>query len=225
MTNGSSPQSTPTAQAEPQNATFPAEAFLPSVQFNKFGNVGDESALTGAHVTVVQGPRESPPAVTSAEVPLLAIPLPYVAPPGLPLAVVVAAEGHDHFLAAQIQRLLNPAATRVDLIHVTWLPHIISTADASRDIDNPEATELLAFEGAPEALVTTADALQAAGFQVSAHLRHDRQPVEALKRYVASKPPALIVVGLHRHGEGIGRVLMRATGRPVLFVEAREARG
>src|SRR5690606_13337342 len=90
--------------------------------------------------------------------------------------VVIAVEGADRRMAEEVAKLLSPSTTHIALVHVTWLPGIVTSPLDEGGIDNPHPQDLLAYRGAREALVDTANELRAFGFDVSTHLREDRDP-------------------------------------------------
>jgi hypothetical protein len=69
--------------------------------------------------------------------------------------------------------------------------------------------------------VETAAALRDVGFSVQTHLRGDRQPVAGISSFVSEYPAQLVVLGLGRHGLGIGRGLWRRHALPILYLDAR----
>jgi hypothetical protein len=194
-------------------------AFVPSVRFVTVES--RDRPHDGTTVWVATPALDGSLPVSARNVPLLALAAVAQAPVAPPRLAVVAVEGRDRRMADQIAGLLNPATTRLALVHVTWVPGLAPSPLDPTGIDNPAPTDLLAYEGASDALIDTAQALRDAGFVVSTHLRQDKHPGVALRAFVSEAAPALIVVGLHRHGEGIGTLLLRDTARPVLFVDAR----
>jgi hypothetical protein len=135
--------------------------------------------------------------------------------------VIVAVEGRDTHMAGALAALLDPAKVGIALVHVTWIPGIAGAPMGEGGLDNPAASDLLAYEGAREALIGTADALEEAGFSVSTHLREDRDPAGPLAELIEYYRPDLFVLGLGRHGPGIGRRLLERVRVPVLYVQAR----
>jgi hypothetical protein len=189
----------------------------------RFAALGDAVRPVGA-VNVVSIPaHEHEPEGLSAEVlPLLAVPEGDVARNGEDLCkVLVAVEGRDVRMADAISALLDPVRAGIALIHVTWIPGIAGAPIGESGLDNPSPTDLLAFEGAREALIGTAEDLTAAGFNVSTHLREDRDPAVALAGFIERHNPDLFVLGLGRHGAGIGRRLLERVRLPLLYVRAR----
>lgn len=139
-----------------------------------------------------------------------------------PALVVVAAEGRDERIAVEVARLLDPARARVALLHVTWLPGFASAPIPEHGLDDPAASDLLMYEGAREALIDRAAELRAAGFVVSTHLRIARHPAEALVAQLEARTSTMLVLGLGRHGAGIGREVLRRSPLPILYVDARD---
>lgn len=135
--------------------------------------------------------------------------------------VVIAAEGRDAGIARAVIALLDPEAVAIELVHVTWLPGIALSRIDDQGIDNPSNQDLLMFEGAREALLERAGELRASGFQVTSHLRMNRSPADAIIMYLRERPAQLLVLGLGRHGAGIGRDAMHSWPLPLLFVNAR----
>lgn len=177
-----------------------------------------------AHVLVTRLPAQGADAfvVTGDHVPLLAIPAGWnLALPAEGVLTVVAAEGADRRLAKAVAVLLDPTATGLAIVHATWLPGTIASPLPQGGLDNPDPSELLLYRGAVEALVDTATELRAAGFSVSTHLREARDPAEALAGVIAEAQPALVVLGLGRHGAGIGSRLLHDVPVPILYVAAR----
>jgi hypothetical protein len=138
-----------------------------------------------------------------------------------PHRILVAAEGADRKLADAIAAVLDPGRVALAVVHVTWVPGIASSPLPEGGIDQPEQIDLLLYRGASEALIDTADALRRAGFAVSTHLREHHQPAVALLQEIERERPALVLLGLGRHGAGIGRDLLREARIPVLYVDAR----
>jgi hypothetical protein len=160
--------------------------------------------------------------VTSDQVPLLAIPADWsLALPAEGVLTVVAAEGADRRLAQAVTAVLDPTATGLALLHATWLPGTVNSPLPPGGLDNPEPSELLLYRGAVEALIDTATDLRMAGFNVSTHLREARDPAEALAGVIIEAQPALLVLGLGKHGAGIGSRLRHDTPVPILYVRAR----
>jgi hypothetical protein len=133
----------------------------------------------------------------------------------------VAAEGADRNIAAEVAALLDPGVVGIDIVHVTWLPGIVMSPLGPEGLDNPQPPDLLLYRGAHEALIDTAQALRDAGFSVHAHLRENRHPSAALLKEIEQLAPAMAVLGLGKHGAGIGRDILRETRIPVLYVAAR----
>lgn len=135
--------------------------------------------------------------------------------------VLVALEGADRQMADALGALLNPAAVTLALIHVTWLSGIVTSPLDEKGLDDPQPSDLLLYRGALEALVTTADELRNLGFDVRTFLRENRDPAVPIAEFSKEAGPALIALGLGRHGSGIGERLLRNVRLPVLFVRAR----
>jgi hypothetical protein len=164
-----------------------------------------------------------PQSLAKDTLPFLALPL-HAEPDGGDIQsarVLVSAEGRDVGIAQAIVALLCPERCAIDLLHVTWLPSIVSSPIDERGVDNPHPTSLLAYQGAREALVDRAEELRAVGFAVSTYLRMSRNPEDAIVAFARGRRPLLGVLGLGRHGAGIGRVLMRETALPTLYLSVR----
>jgi hypothetical protein len=134
---------------------------------------------------------------------------------------LVAVERHDTLMASQQTPLLNPARTSLELLHVAWLPAIEPSPTAGAGLDDPRPADLVAYDGAKEALVDCAAQLRAGGFKVATHLRENRETIDALTDAAERFMPNLVVLGRGRHGIGLGRVLLREQRLPVLYVAAR----
>lgn len=161
-------------------------------------------------------------ALTSALLPLLVIPAEWnLALPEEGVLTLVAAEGADKRLAVAVCALLDPVATGLAIVHATWLPGTVASPLPVEGLDNPEPSELLLYRGAVEALVETASTLREFGFSVSTHLREARDPAEALAGVIDEARPALVVLGLGKHGAGIGSRLLQEARVPILYVAAR----
>ena len=194
--------------------------FAPAVSF-VFGAADRPNEMTIGVATWILGdsPNFNPQA---EELPQLVLP-----PVGSteyassPARVVVAAEGRDARIAHSIIRLLNPENVTIELVHVTWLPGIAASPIDASGIDNPGHQDLLMYDGAREALIERASELREAGFRVTTHLRLARHPADAIVAHLQDRPVQLFVLGLGRHGAGIGRDVMRANPLPLLFVNAR----
>jgi hypothetical protein len=139
-----------------------------------------------------------------------------------PAAVLMCAEGRDTGIARSIIALLRPDRCAVNLVHVTWLPGVVPSPIDANGLDNPHPTSLLAFRDARTALIDRADELRAAGFTVTTHLRMARDPADAIVPLAVDLRPGLVILGLGRHGAGIGETVMRDTQLPVLFVASRD---
>lgn len=135
--------------------------------------------------------------------------------------ILVAVEGRDRRMAAAVSELFDPQSVVIGLMHVTWMPRTIDSPLGEGGLNNPEPGELLLYRGAREALVDTASELRAAGFDVSTHLREDKDPAQPLAGTILEQQPDLFVIGLGRHGAGIARRVLDAARVPVLFVRAR----
>lgn len=138
-----------------------------------------------------------------------------------PRLVLVALEGADRQMADTLGRLLSPDAVSLALIHVTWLSGIVTSPLDEAGLDDPAPSDLLLYRGAREALVTTADELRDLGFDVHTYLRENRDPAVPIAEFSKEVGPALIALGLGRHGAGIGERLLKSIRLPVLFVRAR----
>jgi hypothetical protein len=138
-----------------------------------------------------------------------------------PATVLVAVERHDAQMAHNLVELLNPARTSLELLHVAWLPGIVPSPTAGAGLDNPQPVDLVAYEGAKEALIDCAAQLRDGGFNVTTHLRENRETLAALSTAAHRHSPALVVLGRGRHGMGLGRALLREQRLPVLYVAAR----
>lgn len=136
--------------------------------------------------------------------------------------VLVAVEGRDWKMSREIAALFDPERAMLRLLHVTWLPGTASSPIDEEGIDDPSPSDLLMYDGARDALIQRATELREAGFVVTTHLRLNRRPSAALAAEVERLAPSLIVLGLGRHGAGIGRDLWRAESTPILFVNARD---
>ncbi|MEZ4522905.1 MAG: hypothetical protein R3A46_14895 [Thermomicrobiales bacterium] len=173
-------------------------------------------------VEYLQPGEVEPPHLENATLPYLAIPVDrdreHDSGGGLAL---VAVEGRDRKMAEALAETLDPLAVGIGLMHVTWLPRVISSPLESGGLNNPEPADLLAYEGAREALFDTAQELRQARFEVSTHLREDRDPAVPLAKAIREQHPNLFVLGLGRHGSGIGRRVLEEVRIPVLFVRAR----
>ena len=198
------------------------KCFLPDVQFRL--DDGDHTKSGGKTITVANVPpsTDEPPGLKGDALPMLAIPedSPRTTEEGDCLALV-AVEGRDRQMARAITRVLNPSTTRIALLHVTWLPRTITSPLEPEGLDNPEPADLLLFYGARQALINTGNELLIAGFSVSTHLREDRDPARPLVEMIRSQRPNLLILGLGRHGAGIGRHILEVERIPELFVKAR----
>ena len=195
--------------------------FLSQVEFHLADTVDAQGppAVTVERIAAGSG---GPDALRERTLPFLAIPDEQDArPAGSGCLAVVAVEGRDREMARAVAALLDPSVTGIALVHVTWVPPTIESPFGGDGIDNPDVADLLAYEGAREALVETARVLRAAGFEVSTHLREDRDPANVLARLVDEQRPDLFVLGLGRHGAGIGKRVLDEVSVPVLYVKAR----
>lgn len=199
------------------------ECFLPGVSLIPAGESkhDQDRVLSVAHLAPSSTEMRH---LHSSTLPYLALPAEHVpARDGQGRLALVAVEGRDHLMAGALTDLLDPAVVGIGLMHVTWLPPMTSSPLESSGLDNPDPADLLAFQGAREALVDTARALRSAGFDVSTHLREDRDPAGPLAATIRRQQPDLFVLGLGSHGAGIGRRVLEAEGVsvPVLYVRAR----
>jgi hypothetical protein len=197
--------------------------FLPSVRLVLLPRDADRSR---DDVVVVEAlpPGESEPAsLRDGDTAVLVVPDRATIPANLPspATVLVAVERHDGQMARRLIELLNPAGTNLELLHVAWLPGIVPSPTAGAGLDNPQPTDLMAYDGAKEALLDCAAQLRAGGFNVATHLRENRATLEALTVATQRYTPALVVLGRGRHGVGLGRSLLREQQLPVLYVAAR----
>lgn len=198
-----------------------AALFRPAVRFTE-RRARDQAAATDVLVERLAAGETEPQGLTRDALPLLAIPSGWsLELPAEGVLTLVAAEGADHLLADSVTQLLVPEVTGLAILHATWLPGTVASPLEAGGLDNPEPSELLLYRGAVEALVETAAALRRAGFTVSTHLREARDPAEALRAVIAEADPALVVLGLGKHGAGIGQRLLREVSVPILYVAAR----
>jgi nucleotide-binding universal stress UspA family protein len=181
------------------------------------------SANRAVSVELLSGNDAEPRELRPADLPHLVLPFGHEESAGLaPVApVIVASEGADARMGVEVRRLLNPERVEIHVIHVTWLTGIVTSPLPAAGLDNPRASDLLLYRGAREALVDTADQLRLARFRVVTHLRENRSPAQEVAELARELRPALVVLGLGRHGAGIGAELLRDAGLPVLFVRAR----
>jgi hypothetical protein len=135
--------------------------------------------------------------------------------------VLVGVERHDALMASKLLELLNPDRVTLELMHVAWLTGIVPSQNAGAGIDNPQPSELVAYDGAKEALIDRAEELRSGEFQVATHLREDRETLHALRAAAERLAPELVVLGHGRHGLGLGRALLAERRLPVLYVAAR----
>lgn len=164
----------------------------------------DPERLDTHHLPYLTIPEDRPPAVG-----------------GESRLALVAVEGRDRKMAEALSELLDPSIVSIGLMHVTWMPKTIVSPLEEGGMDNPEVGDLLVYQGAREALIDTASALRQAGFYVSTHLREDRDPARPLAATIRDQNPDLFILGLGRHGAGIGRRVLEEVRIPVLFVRAR----
>lgn len=174
------------------------------------------------HVRVEQlaSNEDGPRYLKGENLPLLTVPPESDPASAMTGQVVVAVEGADHLMAGAIARYLSTTAA-IALVHVTWLPGIVSSPVDEGGIDDPHPQDLLAYRGAREALVDTANELRRAGFQVTTHLREHRDPALPIGEFCKTTGADLLVLGLGRHGAGIGRRLSQLLSIPQLFLKAR----
>ena len=183
---------------------------------------GGDRLLSGVHLVRVSDDTTATFDVRSDELPCLVLPAALLSGASdLDAHVLVAAEGRDIEIAKSVIALLDADAVAINLVHVTWLPEIAMSSIGESGLDDPGNQDLLMFEGAREALVERAAELRASGFRVTTHLRMNRNPAEAIARYLQQRPAELLILGLGRHGAGIGRDVMRSDPLPLLFVNAR----
>jgi hypothetical protein len=188
-----------------------------------FDSLATSTSPTGTTVRVRSASEaELDSVVQRRDLPLLVVPeRPAGGSVQLPVPVVVAVEGRDTAMAREVARVLDPSRSAILLLHATWVPPTAGVAVPPQGIDDPTTVDLLAFEGARDALVGTGTALREAGFDVRAHLRGGRHPATALSTLLAERPASLVVLGLGRHGLGIGRDLWRRHALPILYLDAR----
>jgi hypothetical protein len=135
--------------------------------------------------------------------------------------IVVGVEGDDRRIADSIIALIEPSTAGLALVHVTWLTGLVTSPLARIEFDNPKPSDLLLYRGARSALIDTARQLEENGFTVSTHLRNNKDPASALFEVVTEARPNLVILGLGRHGGGIGQRLQQHVPVPVLFVSSR----
>lgn len=203
-----------TTPPQPTGATFPGR--LPG---------GLRALLRGAaiHVETLPAGQRTPQQLRRESLPLLVLPA-GVAPARAGAEIVVALEGRDVAMAERVAELLALDIAPVHLVHVTWLPGTAFPAPVEEGLDDPAPTDLLMYEGASEALVTAAERLRGEGAEVHTHLRFDRHPADALLRFLAGRECALLVLGLGRHGAGIGERILERRAIPILYVDSRPER-
>lgn len=194
--------------------------FLPEIAFTVDLDAEGESVV---RVARVERAEDEPPGLSGDRLPFLALPEnPSAAEPVDGAArVIVAVEGRDVEMADALARLLDPSSVQLALVHVTWVPGIAQSPLESGGIDNPQPSDLLAYQGAREALIGTATELRSFGFRTSTHLRESRDPAQAIADLIEQQQPALFALGLGRHGAGIGRRVMERVRVATLFVRAR----
>ena len=195
--------------------------FRPEIQFRHHDGTQKKDASV---VTVVDLPPsvDEPPGLKRDALPVLAIPEDWPEPPEeSDCLALVAVEGRDREMARAIIGLLDPSTTQIALVHVTWLPRTIRSPLEPEGLDDPEPADLLLFYGAREALINTGNELLLAGFSVSSHLREDRDPAKPLVEMIGRRRPKMLILGLGRHGAGIGRHVLEDARVPELFVKAR----
>jgi hypothetical protein len=179
--------------------------------------------IEGVRVAFLEDSENEPPDLSPETLPLLVLPagmsVPQVAPDGQ--RVLVAVEGRDEKIAAALARVLDPERAMLALLHVTWIPGIAGSPLDRAGLDDPHPSDLLAYDGAREALVGTPGDLRRLGFSVTTHLRESRDPAVSIAEFIAQHDVAMFVLGLGRHGAGIGRHVLERVRIPTLFVRAR----
>lgn len=193
--------------------------FLPAIGFTHDPDAAGEAV----YVARVERGADEPPGLSSDRLPFLALPddLATAAPADGAARVLVAVEGRDVLMADALAALLNPETVRLALVHVTWVPGIAKSPLDVGGIDDPQPSDLLAYQGAREALIGTATELRSSGFTTSTHLRESRDPAQAIADLIDDQQPVLFALGLGRHGAGIGRRVMERVRVATLFVRAR----
>jgi hypothetical protein len=203
---------------------FPADirnCFLPGVRFVDAGTPGEVAGVAVRVGAVDQGSDE-PGGLSGDVLPFLALPTELsLAQPIARARVVVAVEGRDELMADVLAALLDPERVTLSLVHVTWVPGIAGSPLDRGGLDNPQASDLLAYQGAREALIGTTTELHRYRFEVSTHLRESRDPAQAIAVLIEDDRPMMFALGLGRHGAGIGRRVMERIRVPTLFVRAR----
>lgn len=196
--------------------------FLPDTGFAVAGTTEDEAGASVRVATVERADAE-PAGLSNDALPLLALPEDpaSAAPVGNAARVVVAVEGRDTLMADALAALLNPERALLALVHVTWVPGIAGSPLDIGGLDDPEPSDLLAYQGAREALIGTTTELRRHGFSVSTYLRESRDPAPAIAALIEQQRPAMFALGLGRHGAGIGRRVMEQIRVATLFVRAR----
>ncbi len=196
--------------------------FRPGIAFLASDGSKSDGAY-GVRVSFLAPSDDEPSGVTSDALPVLVLPEGDQTR-GVPDGgnqILVAVEGRDTEMAAALASILLPSEVSIGLVHVTWVPGIAGSPIGDDGVDNPHASELLAFQGAREALVETADDLRSRGFSVSTHLRESKDPSAPIVEMIGRHHPAMFALGLGRHGAGIGRRVLERVRVPVLFVQAR----
>lgn len=177
---------------------------------------------TSVLVESVASKSQMPSLLESSNLPVLTIPdYGTIQQSNLGNLALVAVEGRDRRIADSVTQLLNPERIGLALVHVTWLTGIVTSPLGEDGLDNPDPYDLLLYQGAHEALVSTAERLESVGFSVSTHLRNHREPAVALHRVILQAEPALAIMGLGKHGAGIGHQLQQLVPVPVLYVSSR----
>jgi nucleotide-binding universal stress UspA family protein len=194
-------------------------SFRPEVSFRRASGSSEPEKLV-IHVATLPAGSSDPPHLDAHHLPYLVIPEDRPEAVGGGQLALVAVEGRDHHMARAIASLLEPQVN-VGLMHVTWLPITIDSPLGEGGLNDPNANELLIYRGAREALIDSANALRESGFEVSTHLREGRDPAQILADTIRRQQPDLFILGLGRHGAGIGRRVLEEARVPVLFVNAR----
>ncbi len=193
--------------------------FRPGMSFRPTTGSRDSEKLV-VYVAHLPAGSSDPPVLDAHHLPYLAIPEDRPETVGGGQLALVAIEGNDRHMARAISLLIEPQVV-IGLMHVTWLPKTIDSPLGVGGLNNPDANELLIYRGAREALIDSANALRDSGYEVSTHLREGRDPAQILADTIRRQQPDLFILGLGRHGAGIGRRVLEEARVPVLFVNAR----